>query len=217
MRRIVTSALGGLLALSSASCSKDATRLVADVAWSLTCSGVVVDLNTTCSPSMFSGGVNPSFDYRAYQGEAAVDRNSSTNFGLLDAECRAVPIGGGYLELTLRATTASGSIQIHGLNVRQSTGAYVAGTCRTTVVDGPSTYGGSTQGVCTDQAPTAGAPCQISNLVLDPNHADGPSVDLDLFCTALPMESLPGVKASVRDALVPSSPAFLHFGGCTGL
>lgn len=217
MRRIALTAIGGLLALTSASCSDKNSRLLADVGWQLTCVGTPGG-NPVCNPSMFPGNVPAVYDYRAYDGDPVTDRLSGSPIGVLTAECHAVDIGSGNVQLTLHAQTGNGSLEISGLNVSKSTGAYLGGACIATLYDGVSTYGGSSSlGACSDQVPSAAAPCQITNVVVNPNHADGPSVDLELFCTSLPNDSVPTVKTSVRDSQSDTSPAFLHWGGCTGI
>lgn len=217
MRRIALTAIGGLLALTSASCSDTKHRLLADVSWQLTCVGTPGG-NPVCNPTMYAGDAPMVYDYRAYDGDPVTDRLSGQSIGVLFAECNAVDIGNGNVQLTLRAQTGNGSLEISGLNVARATGDYAGGACVTTFYDGVSTYGGNySLGACSDQAPSAAAPCQLSNIVVNPNHADGPSIDLEVFCTSLPNESVPAVKTSVRDSQSDTSPAYLHFGGCSGI
>lgn len=216
MRRIATTAIGGLLAFCSVSCSDSSSRLLAEVAYQLTCTGTTGG-PSTCNTTMFPGSVNPTYDYRGYHLDVVTDRLSGASIGVLEVDCEAVDIGNGNVQLTVGAITDNGAFQIRGLNVSRSTGAYVASACRATFEVGGTTYGGVSEGACSDQAPSAAAPCQITNVVIDPDHADGPSVDMRVFCTALPNEALPAKKLSVRDSQDTASPAFLHFAGCGGI
>lgn len=214
MRRIALAALGGFVALASTSCSDGGSgSVLADVAWQLTCTGSSIG---ACTPTQFPGNSNPRYDYRGTDGSLVTDRNSSADLGTLSASCRATDLGGGKIQLSLRAATDNGYLEIQGLNVTRA-GVYQPSACRATFFDGLSTYGGSTAGGCSDQAPSAAAPCQISNIIINHGDPDGPSVDLDLFCADLPNESIASVKTSVRDSLQQAQPAFIHMANCAGI
>ncbi len=214
MRSILLAGLGSFFAIASTSCSSPGKPLLVDVAWQLTCTGTSIG---ACLPSMFPGSIAPSFDYRAVNGAVAHDRRNDANLGVLDATCSVTNLGGGNVQLRLSAETDGGSIAISGLNVVRATGAFAGGACRVTAEDGVNRYGGSSAGACSANAPTTGNPCQITNILIDEDHEDGPSIDLNLICTSLPNANLPSVTASVRDSVIVTNPALLHFANCDGL
>lgn len=214
MRRIALAAIGGFVALVSTSCSGgSAGPVLADVAWQLTCTG---SAQTACTPTQFPGSSNPRYDYRGTDGSLVTDRNSSASLGTLSAECRATDLGAGKIQISLRAATDGGYLEIQGLNVTRA-GAYQPSACRATFFDGLSTYGGSTAGGCSDQPPSLTTPCQITNILINHGDPDGPSVDFDIYCTNLPNESISSVKTSVADSLQQQQPAFIHMANCAGI
>jgi hypothetical protein len=211
MNRFVPSVAAlGLLALAS-SCSTGAKPVLADVAWALTCSGTQP---ANCNPLNVAG---KNWDYIQSDGELAVDERTGVTLGVVDARCSATDIGSGNVRLGMRATVANAYLDIENLDVSRTTGVLAGASCRTTVYDGISTFGGSVEGKCSATAPATGSPCQVTNVTIDPDDMDGPSVELRLLCSALPNTALPSSRLSVRDSSDVAQPALVRFANCRGL
>ena len=198
------------LALTS-SCSEPAKGVLADVAWGLTCSGTAA---ANCNPLNVAG---KSFDYTAYDGEVATDNRSASSLGRVSARCQAFDIGAGSVRMSVRASVGGSYIQIENLDINPTSGALVDSLCRATAYDGISLFGGSTDGMCTASAPSTGSPCQVTNVVVNHDDMDGPSIELRLNCAGLPNAALPSSKVSVRDSSDPTQPALIRFANCSGL
>lgn len=198
------------LALAS-SCSEPAKGVLADVAWGLTCSGTAA---ASCNPLNVAG---KSYDYTAYTGDVGTDNRTSASLGRVSARCQAFDLGGGNVRMSLRAAVAGSYIQLENLDINTTSGALIDSLCRASAYDGISLFGGSTDGTCTASAPSTGSPCQVTNVVVNHDDQDGPSIELRLNCAGLPNAALGSSKVSVRDSSDTSQPALIRFANCSGL
>lgn len=212
MNRVVLSfAVVGLLVLGMSCSSAPSKPVLVDIAWSLTCTGTPP---VNCNPLNVAG---KSWDYVAASGTEATDTRNGMSIGQIDARCKATDIGNGNVRVAMRAIANGAYLAVDNFDINRTTGALIGSSCRTTAYDGINTFGGTLLGACSTAAPTTNVPCQVSNVVVNPNDIDGPSIQLRLFCNGVASGTQPSSKVSVRDSSDVFQPALIRFASCTGL
>jgi hypothetical protein len=195
MRSLLAAPLAFTLLALASSCTVESKDIYMDVRWW-----------TVCPTPQWSGcNAFDKHDIQAHSGDVV----GSESFG---ATCRATQ-SNGQLAVSFSVRHNDDILDVRGIVTQRNGGPVLGGGCSVAVTEEENTH----VGACGPDAPSAEQPCQINDVVIDRNDADGKSVTVRMRCVNLPSDTNPSRTYNIADTANVFSPAAIRLANCRGL